>query len=209
MTSRAPEPLGRYRRRLLLVATMAIVLDWTSKLLATWLLGQSSLGSGWARLRVVRNLGVAFGIGASLNEWIVLGTTVIVVAVVAAAVWRGGPRASVPGGLVLGGAFANVLDRAVDGSVVDLIGIGPWPTFNLADAFIVVGSALLAVRADRTEGTLRNFPKPGGPACRTKGDRTMRAAQEGRVAGNPAWPVTGLPRPRPSDRPSGTSDEGR
>jgi signal peptidase II len=161
MTSWAPDPLARYRRRLLLVATATIVLDWTSKLLATWLLGQSSLGSGWARLRVVRNSGVAFGIGAGLSEWIVLGMTGIVVAVVAAAMWRGAPRAPVLGGLILGGALANVLDRAVGGTVVDLIDIGSWPTFNMADAFIVVGVVLLAVRGESDGGNPAELSRTG------------------------------------------------
>jgi len=137
----------RARRRLLSVAAGALLVDVATKTVGVTLLGRSPLGLGWARLRVVRNPGFVFGLGASLSEGMVLAVTVIVVAVVAAAVWRGGLSGPVPAGLILGGALANVLDRAVDGTVVDLIDIGSWPTFNLADAFIVIGVVLLATRA--------------------------------------------------------------
>ncbi|CAM9923671.1 unnamed protein product, partial [Chrysoparadoxa australica] len=46
-------------------------------------------------------------------------------------------------GLFLGGGIANLLDRLVDGRVTDFIDVGVhslrWPTFNLADMFIVMG----------------------------------------------------------------------
>lgn len=46
-------------------------------------------------------------------------------------------------GLMLGGAFGNLLDRVRVGHVVDFIDVGPWPIFNLADSAILVGIALL------------------------------------------------------------------
>ncbi len=46
-------------------------------------------------------------------------------------------------GLVLGGAFGNLLDRLNYGKVVDFIDFRIWPVFNLADASIVIGGILL------------------------------------------------------------------
>jgi signal peptidase II len=46
-------------------------------------------------------------------------------------------------GLLLGGAFGNLIDRAWAGEVVDFIDVGRWPVFNLADSSITVGIALL------------------------------------------------------------------
>jgi signal peptidase II len=46
-------------------------------------------------------------------------------------------------GAALGGAGSNVADRLRHEGIVDFIAIGPWPPFNLADAAIVVGVALL------------------------------------------------------------------
>ena len=45
--------------------------------------------------------------------------------------------------VVVGGALANVADRATGGSVVDFLDVGRWPTFNLADVFLLTGIALL------------------------------------------------------------------
>lgn len=51
------------------------------------------------------------------------------------------------GGLLLGGAFANVADRLPDGLVTDLIRVGPSPVFNLADVAIVLGFMLFTASA--------------------------------------------------------------
>lgn len=51
-------------------------------------------------------------------------------------------------GLMLGGALGNFLDRLVrshHGSVVDFFASSFWPTFNLADACITVGAAIMMV----------------------------------------------------------------
>lgn len=136
-------------------------MDVATKTVGVALLEHSVIGPGWARLRVVRNSGFAFGMGASWSDGMVLGVTVIVVLGVGVAAFRGGLMGPVPAGLILGGALANVLDRAVDGSVVDLIDIGPWPTFNLADTFIVIGMGLLAVGGGSMTGSPREPPETG------------------------------------------------
>jgi len=49
--------------------------------------------------------------------------------------------------LILGGAAGNVFDRIVSGRVTDFLLLYvrdfQWPTFNVADSAIVIGSALL------------------------------------------------------------------
>lgn len=51
--------------------------------------------------------------------------------------------------LVLGGAIGNVIDRVRLGYVIDFIqvmfGSWPFPSFNVADAAITVGAALLII----------------------------------------------------------------
>ncbi len=44
--------------------------------------------------------------------------------------------------MVLGGAIGNLVDRIYLGHVVDFIKLPYWPTFNLADVFIVLGVIL-------------------------------------------------------------------
>lgn len=50
---------------------------------------------------------------------------------------------------ILGGALGNVYDRLVHGYVIDFldfyVGQYHWPAFNLADAGIFIGAAMLIV----------------------------------------------------------------
>ncbi len=50
-------------------------------------------------------------------------------------------------GMVAGGAVGNILDRLIYGKVTDFVlwhyGEHRWPTFNVADAWLVAGVALL------------------------------------------------------------------
>ena len=44
-----------------------------------------------------------------------------------------------PGGMLLGGAAGNLIDRVHEGAVIDFIDPVGWPAFNVADSCIVVG----------------------------------------------------------------------
>lgn len=141
--------------RLLPAFLVALALDWLTK---TW--AEQALASGepvpvigsLARLTLGYNTGVAFGLFANGGPWPLVVTGLIIVALV---IWL--PRslhagelprsAAWPAGTILGGAFANFADRLPDGRVTDFLDLGlgatRWPTFNLADSFIVLGMALL------------------------------------------------------------------
>jgi signal peptidase II len=70
-------------------------------------------------------------------------------------------RSSVSGavfvGSVAGGAAGNIVDRLfrgdawLHGAVVDFIDLQWWPVFNIADAAIFIGGALLVFTSFRTE----------------------------------------------------------
>ena len=47
--------------------------------------------------------------------------------------------------LMLAGALGNLADRVLRGYVVDFIRVPHWPVFNLADVWITIGVALLAL----------------------------------------------------------------
>lgn len=47
--------------------------------------------------------------------------------------------------LIVGGALGNFIDRITHKYVVDFIAIGPWPNFNLADAYISIAVLLIIV----------------------------------------------------------------
>jgi len=141
----------RARRVLVVTATALVVLalDQTTKSLAVAHLvdGPRHL-VGPISLELAYNSGVAFSIGTGLTLPIVLVGVVIVVLIVWFA--RGAPSypAAVGVGMVLGGALGNLGDRLFrghGGAVVDFIHTSFWPTFNLADASIVCGCAVVGV----------------------------------------------------------------
>ena len=105
-----------------------------------------------------QNTGAAFSFLAGASGWqrwffVVLATGVG--AVIAVWLWRirtEGPLVLMAGlSLILGGAIGNLIDRARLGYVTDFIQVwfGSWafPSFNVADAAITVGAALLIIDA--------------------------------------------------------------
>lgn len=143
----------RARAALATAALAALAVDIGSKVAAAAWLADGPVEMGpLLTLRLVHNSGVAFGVGAAAPTPVVLGVTAVVAAVIGTMAWRGGLGAPLPAGLVVGGALANVADRATAGSVVDFLDVGRWPTFNLADVFLVAGIAMLVLTAGR-DGT--------------------------------------------------------
>ena len=115
------------------------------------------------------NRGVAFGFfNDSTSEW---RTTLLVVLSLAAVVvvsvllWNAQrlDRFSLWGFvLILGGAAGNVFDRMLWGSVTDFLlfhaGDYQWPTFNMADSAIVIGSLLLLIDLLRPKRQAEHVP---------------------------------------------------
>jgi signal peptidase II len=102
-----------------------------------------------------RNTGVAFGAleGAALIVAILIGLSLCLLIGYFVAN-RDMPLLWLPTGLLLGGAVGNLIDRAVEGAVIDWIDPVAWPAFNIADACIVVGVvALLWVVEGRPKRT--------------------------------------------------------
>ena len=94
------------------------------------------------------NSGIAFSIGRGSGLSVVPIAVVVIVVVVAASRNLPGRLPAAAVGLVVGGAAGNLADRLFrdhDGAVVDFIDLQWWPVFNVADACIVVGGALLAL----------------------------------------------------------------
>ena len=114
--------------------------------------GQSiSLVPGLLDLTYIKNDGGAFGILGGSRLLLLAGSAVAVVVVV----WlllSGRPTklATVGGGLILGGAAGNLLDRLSSGEVTDYVHFSFWYIFNAADTAIVVGVGLLLLSALRS-----------------------------------------------------------
>ena len=92
------------------------------------------------------NDGIAFGIASGAGPLVILFALIALVALgwFVASAPPGWPTA-VAGGLILGGALGNLVDRLTRGDVVDFVSLPAWPAFNLADVSITVGVVALAV----------------------------------------------------------------
>ncbi|MBS3940773.1 MAG: signal peptidase II [Actinobacteria bacterium] len=147
------------RRRLAGVAAVTGMVDLAVKAAASrWLTVPVELPG--LTLRVTHNTGIAFGLGADQPFALVATATGLVVAVLVAAAWRGHLGGPAPAGLVVGGGVANVADRFVGGSVIDVFDLGWWPVFNLADVAIISGFVLLLITSiQRTESADHQRPR--------------------------------------------------
>ena len=165
-------PTSLFRDKILLGTVIgAFVLDQVSKrIITSWLqLGESWPSEGFFRITYGTNSGTAFGLFPNHT------TLLIVVSLVAIGFLFYFYRAhAMPSlvlrfaiGLQLGGAFGNLIDRVLNGKVVDFIDVGPWPIFNLADSSIVVGIfILMAVFLLTKESTEERQTAPGDPGER-------------------------------------------
>lgn len=112
---------------------------------------------GFFELTHVRNPGGAFSLWADgpveMRLPFFIGATAVAVLLLLAFYRRLEPEARLAAtalGAILGGAVGNLIDRALHGEVIDFLefhlwGGYTWPTFNVADSFIVVGVAVLLV----------------------------------------------------------------
>jgi signal peptidase II len=140
---------------MLAVAVAALVADQVTKRLIEheMVLGESHQILPFLSITRVRNTGIAFGVFPGRLGIVSLLT-------LAAVVWmlvhfaRSGSRHvlfPVALGLLVGGSLSNLADRVRDGRVTDFIHVHHWPTFNLADSFIVIGVGLLLLGISRLE----------------------------------------------------------
>lgn len=138
------------------VAAGALAVDIVTKVAASaWLAdGPVRLGP-LLTLRLVHNRGIAFGVAAAAPAAVLLAASGAISVVLVVLAWRGGLGAPLPAGLIVGGALANVVDRVTGGSVVDFLDLGRWPTFNLADVFLVSGVGMLVLVPQPTPGAAR------------------------------------------------------
>jgi signal peptidase II len=149
------------------VAGIVIALDqWTKHLIETNLGLYESWTpipalDGWFEFHYITNTGAAFGLFQNGNLFFI-GVAIVVTIVVLYYYWH------LPGGewvlrlalgLQLGGAIGNLIDRLRVGNVIDFIHVRFWFVFNIADASLVVGVALMALLLLRQDFAERKAAK--------------------------------------------------
>ncbi|KUK13457.1 MAG: Lipoprotein signal peptidase [bacterium 42_11] len=121
-----------------------IVLDRISKIWALRNLkgGAYPLLPPFFKLKLTFNEGSAFGVKLFDGKlpWIAL--TAILITSLYLFQTRS-QRYKLGRAMITGGALGNLIDRLLNGKVIDFISFYKWPTFNLADTFITGGLILL------------------------------------------------------------------
>jgi signal peptidase II len=137
-----PAARGRAWRLAIVTAALYMTVDQVSKQIVIHSIGRGEyvrLIFG-TRLANVHNQGVAFGAFAGHGIVVVILTLAALAALIVYFALRATtPLLWLPVGVVVGGALGNLADRARGGAVTDFIDVRIWPTFNLADAGIVLG----------------------------------------------------------------------
>ena len=136
------------------VGAIVVFLDQLTK----WLIREIVLGTGrdievtgFFNIVEVWNRGVSFGLFASDSPWTPYLLSALAIAIsIVLIVWLRKAETTFLAlalGFVIGGAIGNVFDRFIWGRVYDFLDFHAagyhWPAFNVADAAISVGVALV------------------------------------------------------------------
>jgi len=136
----------------LIIALAVVIADQLSKIWirANLAIGESIPETGVFQITHINNTGASFGLfpDQSFALMIIAGLGIAVVLFFVLFLYRRIPlldnSLGKPAlGLILGGNAGNLIDRLRLGYVTDFIDISIWPVFNVADASITLGVALL------------------------------------------------------------------
>ena len=136
---------------LISIAGVIVVLDQWTKYLVRTHIGFSQTWMPWewlstyARIVHWRNTGAAFGIFQNLGgfftilAFVVIGIIIVFYPQIPRSDWA----MRVAMSMQLGGAAGNLIDRLSRGHVTDFVSVGNFAVFNVADASISLGVAVL------------------------------------------------------------------
>lgn len=154
------DPIKKYRRNGLIIAFLILVADQVSKFIVIHPLDLKGKGQiellPFFNLTWAENYGVSMGMLTASTEfqrWALVALTAIIAIAVLVWMWKEVAKWDIIAlSMVLGGALGNILDRARLGYVADFAdlhinGFRPFLIFNVADACISIGVAILLIRA--------------------------------------------------------------
>ena len=154
-----PKPEGMFRNKMafawLLMSVVIVVLDMWTKGLATESLSlyRPVELTSWLNMTLAHNYGAAFSFlsdAGGWQRWLFTGLASVVTLVLIVWLLRLPARDKLTAAalcLIIGGAVGNLIDRIINGYVVDFIDVyyndWHWPAFNMADSAITGGVILL------------------------------------------------------------------
>jgi signal peptidase II len=136
-----------------IIATVLIAIDQFTKYLIRTNLEFGQIWMPWkwlepyARIIHINNTGAAFGLFKGANSiFMVLAVIVsLVIIYYYPSISRKDWVIRVALSMQLAGALGNLIDRVIFGRVTDFISVGTFPVWNVADASITVGVAVLLI----------------------------------------------------------------
>lgn len=110
----------------------------------------------YLNLRMAWNEGINFGLGEGTSRWVLIGVALAIVGLVLFWIRKETHLkwVMISAGLLVGGAFGNIVDRLLHGAVADFLnmsccGIDNPFAFNVADIMIFVGAVGLVFLSGR------------------------------------------------------------
>jgi len=134
-----------------IIIALALALDQGSKFLVRSNMELNTsipLIDGLLQLTYVQNTGAAFSLFQGQRLLLTIIQTVVI-AVLLVYLFRrrkkDSPLLLTSLSLIVSGGLGNLMDRVMQGYVVDFIELPHWPVFNAADIMVCVGCGLLAI----------------------------------------------------------------
>ena len=129
----------------LLTIILVIIFDQITKtIIANNQLNSTIYEFSFIKIKYVLNTGVAFSLFTGINDILryFMPLAVILLFFLLYS-YRGNIILKFAFSLQIAGAIGNFIDRLHKPGVIDFIGIGWWPLFNIADSAITIGLSLL------------------------------------------------------------------
>ncbi len=155
----------------ILLIVFLIILDQTTKIMVINTIKGDSVNiiKDLLNFTYVENSGVAFGINSNGRITNIITNIIVLVVVIKFIINQKemiNKFTYISLSLILAGGFGNLIDRIFRGAVVDFIDISPmfnFPTFNIADIFVVIGWISFALSiAIYTSKELKNIRRHKG-----------------------------------------------
>jgi signal peptidase II len=161
MQTDKPQLMKRKRMALawLFVSVLIVILDLWTKGIATesLTLYRPVELTSWLNMTLAHNYGAAFSFlsdAGGWQRWLFTGLASVVTVVLIVWMFRLQASEKLTAsalGLIIGGAVGNLIDRIINGYVVDFIDVyyqdWHWPAFNVADSAITCGVILMLLDA--------------------------------------------------------------
>ena len=110
---------------------------------------------GILKIEYVTNTGIAFGLFQGNNAVLAIVSLIAVAFLFFYGIRAKSESDALAAAIMLGGTAGNFIDRLLRGSVVDYVTIRGIPTFNLADAALTIGVALIITGLITNSGLLK------------------------------------------------------